>query len=480
MHEGFRWWAFWRRVQYGSGFLMVLALMSGGVYLGWLYEPASCFDGEQNGGESGVDCGGACVRICSAAVETPRVVWAKSFRITDGKYNAVAYLENRNEVAAAPEVRYTFRIYNGKEQIAEQQGRTFLPPASTYPIFEGPITLPPGIEPTLTTLEIEPIAVWVPAGGGRTQFRTTEIELTGADSQPRLRALVENTIVAPAAGVEIVATIFNAEGDPVTASKTFMDELPGLSRTPVYFTWPEPIAKTVRSCEVPSDIMVVLDRSGSMAADGGTPPEPLESAKRAAAAFVGLLQPRDTFGFVSYATTPTTPLEQTLTPDRGKVVAAIASTTMGRDGIQYTNMGDALRVAAAELTSSRHRSDARKVIVFLTDGDVTRPVNPQTGKLDRAYAAEHARTAAAEAKAADVTIYAIGFGDFLNSPNAQVSRDTELIKSLASGPETYFEAPTAADLAQVYQTIATDICEVGPARIEVIPKTKASFTNLNP
>jgi Mg-chelatase subunit ChlD len=479
MHIGnLRLWAFWRRLQYGTGFATVLAAIGTLVYFGVFYVAPQCTDGQQNGSETGVDCGGACVRICSAEVLAPTVVWAKSFKIVDGQYNAVAYIENRNGGAAAPVVEYTFRLMSGSEVLAEKSGRTILPPGSTYPVFEGRIATPLGKEPTLTTLDIKPVDVWVPASVGREQFRTTDIALTGADSLPRLRAVVENTDITTARGVEVVATVFNQLGEAVTASQTLVDELPGQEKREVYFTWPQPIAKTVRSCEVPSDIMIVLDRSGSMAADGGTPPEPLESAKRAAQSFLALLQPRDTFGFLSYATTPSTPLEQGLTPDQSAIRAAIAGVKMGTDGTQYTNMGDAFTAALTELTSARHREDARKVIVFLTDGDVTRPVNPATGQADREYAAQYARTAADKAKAANVTIYTIGFGDFLRAPDGEVARDTELIKGLASAPEHYFEAPTVADLERVYKTIATSICEVGPARIEIIPKTDTSFSAL--
>lgn len=473
-----RWWAFWRRVQYGTGFGMLVAVIVTGVYFGVFYESPQCFDGAKNGSETGVDCGGACTRICAAEVVPPRVVWAKSFRVVDGQYNAVAYIENRNQSAASPVVGYTFTLKQGSTTIAERTGRTVLPPGSTYPVFEGRIAVPPGASPTETVLTLAPVDVWVPAVVGRDQFRTTDITLSGADASPRLRAVVENTTITPAREVEVVATIFDAEGNPVTASQTLVDELPGQAEREVYFTWPEPIAKTVRTCEVPSDIMIVLDRSGSMAADGGTPPEPLESAKKAAQNFVQLLQPRDTFGFLSYATMPSSPIEQVLTPDRTAVSRAISGVAMGKDGTQYTNMGDAFNVALAELTSSRHRDDARKVIVFLTDGDVTRPVNPETGKADREYAAVYARASADRAKQAGVIVYAIGFGDFLTAPSGEVARDTELIKSLASSPDTYFEAPTVADLEGVYKQIATNICEVGPARIEIIPKTDSGFEEL--
>lgn len=473
-----RWWAFWRRVQYGTGFSVLIFLLIGGVYAKFFYESPQCFDGKQNGTESGVDCGGSCTRICAAEVVPPVVVWAKSFKVIDGQYNAVAYVENRNNGAAAPAVKYTLRLLKNGTELARREGRTILPPGSTYPVFEGRISVPRGEEPTDTVLELAPVELWVPATQGREQFRTTDIALSGADSEPRLRAVIENTRIEGAAGVEVVATIFDSEGTPLTASQTIVDSLPGQTRKEIYFTWPEPIATTIRSCEVPSDVMMVLDRSGSMAADGGTPPEPLESAKKAAQDFVDRLQPRDTVGFLSYATTPSSPIEQFLTSDRAAIVGAIGGVTMGTDGTQYTNMGDAFSTALEELTSSRHRDDARKVLVFLTDGDVTRPVNPETGRLDREYAANYAKEAAAKAKAAGVIVYAIGFGDFLNAPSDAVSRDTALIKSFATSPETYFEAPSVEDLDRVYEAIATSICEVGPARIEIIPKTDTGFVSI--
>ena len=141
-------------------------------------------------------------------------------------------------------------------------------------------------------------------------------------------------------------------------------------------------------------------------------------------------------------------------------------------------MGEAFLTALTELTSARHRDNARKVIIFLTDGDVTRPVNPETGQADREYAADFARFAAAAAKAADVTVYTIGFGDFFNANPEEISRDVGLIQDLASDPAFYYPAPTIAKLEEVYQKIAVDLCEEGPTKIEVITKTKTNFTPL--
>lgn len=476
--SNFRPWAFWRRLQYGGGFFGFWALLALAVYFVYFAVPPTCFDGVKNGSELAIDCGGDCVRICPFEVTPPRIVWAESFEIAAGQYNVVAYVENLNREAGTPQLDYTFKLFDQGTLIAERSGRTYLPPDGLHPIFEGRVFTSDGRAPTETVIELKPSELWLPATVARGQFRVVNHELLGIDSQPRFNVRVENTALEQANNVEVVATIFDRSGRPLTASQTFIDSFIGRTERDIVFTWPNSIAKSVRSCEVPSDIMIILDRSGSMAADGGNPPEPLESAKLAALQFLDLLRPADQVGFVSYATTPSQPIEQTLTNDFARVREAVMGVRMGTDGVQYTNTGEAFRVAAAELASERKRADARKVIVFMTDGDITRPLNPATGQSDREYAANYARAAALAAREANATIYTIGFGDFFTVMDSAVERDLKLIRDLASGPEFYFEAPTVADLSRVYSEIATGICEEGPTRFDVLPKAPTTFAPL--
>lgn len=479
----FRPWAFFRQLQYGTAFIALCTLIATSVYFTKYYQPPNCFDGVQNGNEGGIDCDGSCVRMCATSVTEPKTLWAESFKIFEGQYNAVAYIENKNKTASTKSLSYTFKLFEGEEVIAKREGTTILPPDSVYPIFEGRILTDDSRKPTRTEIEIrtDENVVWQPATLGRDQFRTISHTLLGSDSAPRLKVSLENTDLFEAERVEVVATIFNnvnGKKIPVTASQTFIDVLPGRSTEDLVFTWPSPIAQTVRSCEIPSDIMLVLDRSGSMAADGGDPPEPLESAKKAAASFTKLTKEQDLLGYFSYATDPSSPIEQVLTNDFRAVENSIKGTKMGEDGVQYTNIGEAFLIATKELTGSRHREDARKVIILMTDGDVTRPVNPETGLADRDYAALFALEGAEAAKDENISIYTIGFGDFFSDINDAVERDVDLIKNMASSEEHYFEAPTIQDLENVYREIAGDICEVGSLSVDIITKTDTSFTPL--
>jgi Mg-chelatase subunit ChlD len=456
----FRRWAFWRRVQYGLGFLATVVLIVGGTYRVYFYSPGDCFDNAINRDERGVDCGGSCVRICAADTLPPTVLWAESFNITGNQYNAVAYVENVNRVASAPLMKYTFEFYNGTKKVGERSGETVLPPSSIYPIFEGRIVLDSDAV-TSTTLRIEPIDLWVPATVGRGQFKTTNLNLTGADFKPRLEATIENTELTTANQIEVVATLFNTAGQPVTASQTFIDSLDGRSVKDIVFTWPNSIAKTVRSCEIPSDIVMGIDVSGSMNNDGGTPPQPITDALAAAKRFVLTLKPTDQAALVTFATQAFTPV--TFSSNHTSTAAVIEALTISAaDEVGYTNTVAALKAAQVELSSPRHSPNARRALILLTDG-------LPTAQGDTVAIVEEAKSLATELGDSGIEIYAIGLGAGVNK---------EFINEIASDEANAYYAPTTSDLDSIYANITGSLCESGATRIDVIAKTPTNFTPL--
>jgi len=450
-------WAFWRRVQYLIGVLFVLVLVGTGTYFSFFYETANCFDGSQNGDERGVDCGGSCTRICVADTFKPRVLWAKSFRVTDGQYNAVAYIENINSEAGSPEVSYTLSLYDSTGLITQRSGTTVLPPDSVYPLFEGRI-LTEGRVPTKTVVELEDPELWLPAEVGREQFVVESRQLMDVDSMPRLEAQITNNELTEAKDVEIIATIFDAARNALTSSRTVVEHFAPKTTETVFFTWPEPIAKTLRSCEVPTDVVLALDLSGSMNDEGGTPPQPITSVLRAAESFIDRLKDGDQVGVVRYATDAS--VAATLGGDsaaaRG-VVGGLAITP--QDEVGSTNTGDAIIEAGEELGSTRHNTNARKVLVLLTDGFANAP-----GETPEQYALDAANTL----KADDIEIFTVGLGDNVNEV---------FLQQISSGDGYFFKAASADTVDRIYRSITEAICEDGPAVIEIIPKTDTNFTS---
>jgi len=456
----FRWWAFWRRFQYSAGFLLIVSSIAILVYFLTFYTPANCFDQKLNGNETFVDAGGNCVRIDPTTVTSPSLVWAKSFEVEPGQYNVVAYIENANQTAGTPALEYTFQLLSNGTVVAERSGVTPLPPNSSYPIFEGRVFTDDQAEVTDTRLVLEPAEDWRPASVRRDQIRSVGVELEGADSRPRLNVAIENTSIASAENIEVVATIFNTAGVAVTASQTYIPAISARSTSDIVFTWPNPLTRTVESCVIPTDVVLGIDLSGSMNNDGGDPPQPVTDALQAASTFASSLQEKDQVGVVTFATDAvvTRPLDTAY----GQVAQSIRTLAIAPEAENgFTNTVEALRQARAELDSTRHNLDARRVLVLLTDGLPT-----VSGDADVVTEAE---TLAQELNAAGVKIYAIGLGQDV---------DTQFIENIASDRTNAYLAPTGADLANIYSEITSSLCEAGAGEIEIIAKTDITFAPL--
>jgi Mg-chelatase subunit ChlD len=451
-------WAFYRRIQYGTGLSVFLGLAFMSVYMLGFYQSPTCFDGSQNGEERATDCGGGCNRICAFDVKAPTVQWSQSFRVTEGQFNAVAYIENNNLSAASPEVPYTMSLYDSQGLITQRKGATILPSDSVYPVFEARIDTG-GRVPTHTVMELGDITTWVEATSGRGQFTVQSRELTGADARPRLVAQIYNNALTGAKETEVIVTIFDAQKNPLTSSRTFIDNFEPRSSESVVFTWPEPIAKTLRSCDVPTDVLLAIDLSGSMNNDGGTPPQPISSVLAAAQAFTSRLQTGDQAALVTFATDAL--MMNTLTGNVQQVSTDIAALSISpKEETGNTNTGDALYRGGEELTSSRHSPEARKVMVLLTDGLATAPKeNPE----------EYALTAAAKLREQGINVFTIGLGEDVNM---------NFVTQIASIPKQAYRALSVADIDRIYKTITAEICEDGAAVIEIIPKTDAGFSSL--
>jgi Mg-chelatase subunit ChlD len=450
-------WAAWRRLQYGSVFSLLILGCLYWVYVSNFYVAPTCFDGAQNGEETGVDCGGSCQRVCMGDTRGAVVKWSRSFRITDGQYNAVGYVENTNPNIGIPQLEYTFSLFDAQGLIVERSGTTFLPPNGEYPIFEGPI-FTNGRVPTRTFLELEPPLLWLTVPIGREQFSLVRRQLTNADISPRLDATLYNEELTATGEVEVVATIFDANGNALTASRTIVDDFLPRTEQDIVFTWPEPIAKTVRSCEVPTDVVVAIDLSGSMNNDQAEPPEPITSVLGAAQRFVGRLQERDQAALITFASEAVT--------NQGFSSPRFISGRIRELGIDpeeeqgSTNTGDAFLRAAQLFNSANKNPDARKVMVILTDGLATAPEEEPE---------QYARELATALKQTDVTVFAIGLGQEVNM---------EFVRDIAS-PNAAFQALSSSEVDSIYQAITGAICEDGAARIDIVPKTDANFPGLD-
>ncbi len=235
-------WASRRQSQYILGLLVFLGLIA--LIIAWPYitKKPTCFDGKQNGGESGVDCGGACQRICSAEVAEPIILWKRAFPVSNSNYNLVAFVENRNKAAAVAMASYEFRIYDTNNLlIGRREGTTFIPPNQQFAVFESRFDA--GLsEVKSVQFEFTSPMVWIKK---EPTIQTLPIYidniLYGEDkTSPTLTARINNDSVYDLPAFDVITILYGADHNAVNASKTHKDGLNSNANTPILFTWPLP------------------------------------------------------------------------------------------------------------------------------------------------------------------------------------------------------------------------------------------------
>ena len=451
-------WATKRKLQY-FGILAALIIIFIGLPLYFfVYQKPTCFDRSQNGDETGVDCGGSCRLLCSAEVREPIARWdPRIFRIKEGLYSVIAYLDNQNVSAEVLSAPYTFKLYDSAGiLITERKGETFIPRGQTFAIFEGNFTTGERT-PTKAIFSFDSDLVWVKNLEPFAQIDIENKPLIGEDTSPKIEAIVTNNSSKQISNIELVAIVSDSAGNAIGASRTLVENIAPGERKPIVFTWPMPFVKKQFECSNLVDVAIALDRSGSMRSLGSNPPQPLTDVKSAAVSFVDLLNKEDQAALVSFATSASKPADFPLSNNFGVLKDVISKLEIHTDGVQETNISDAINVSQSELQSSKNISSSVKIIVLLTDGVATRPL--KSGDIK--YPEISAQQQALSAKSQGTRIFTIGLGKDINA---------EFLKQVASEPQDYYSAPSAKDLSNIYKSIATKICERKAASIEIIPR----------
>jgi Ca-activated chloride channel family protein len=194
-----------------------------------------------------------------------------------------------------------------------------------------------------------------------------------------------------------------------------------------------------------ASVILVTDKSGSMAADDVSPTR-LEAARNAAESFLDRVPDSLLVGFVAYASTPEAAVEPTVDHD------AISRTLAELSPAGGTATGDALNVALDRLEA--RKEDGRvppSAIVLLSDGKTTEGADP----LSAAQRAGRLR----------VPVYTVALGTpdgvVPGGPFGQpipVPPDPATLRAIAttSGGRS-FEVEDAGELDRVYEDLGSQI-----------------------
>lgn len=246
-------WALKRQLFFMAIFLVILFVLGYLMISPYINEIPTCTDNKQNGDELGVDCGGSCSLACTFEVDKISVVWARTFQVIPGRYNAVAYLENQNKNAAIYKIKYRFRFSDkDNNYIGKREGETYIPTGGNFAIFEPGIGVGNSI-PVYTTFEFTETPVWNKVSEDKiNQLKVfvSDIKLENEDSKPHLSAVIKNDSLFTIPEVGVVALLYDENGNAVSVSRTYLNELKAEDEKGVDFTWPEPISENIVAKEI--------------------------------------------------------------------------------------------------------------------------------------------------------------------------------------------------------------------------------------
>ncbi|MCA9353113.1 hypothetical protein KC901_02930 [Patescibacteria group bacterium] len=223
----------------------------------------TCFDGIQNGQETGIDCGGACSKVCLEEVNNLVVWWERPFQVTNGVYNVVAYVENQNLYSGIKQLFYEFRLYDKNNILVAEpvQGSTFIEANKRSAVFESGITTGDN-EAYTVFFHINSVQDWdrVSQEYAYNLFTISKPVLTNQTTAPKLSAIVRNESFINFEDVPVVAILYNQEDNAIAASQTFVDVLDQGTEQQVFYSWPEPFGDVVSRIEIIPRIDPFIDR----------------------------------------------------------------------------------------------------------------------------------------------------------------------------------------------------------------------------
>lgn len=246
-------WATKRQLSFLMIFLVIIFILGFLFIYPYFNKAPTCTDNKQNGNETGVDCGGSCILACSFEVEDVSVLWSRVFKIYSGRYNAVAYIENHNEDTAAYRIKYKFRFAD-KDNIylGQREGETFIPPSRKFAIFEPAIDFA-NSEPVYVNFEFTEMPVWIQVNKEKVnqlKIFSSDIQLRDESSSPRLSAQVKNYSLFRIPEISFVVILYDALGNAISVSKTYLDEMKAEESAVINFTWPEPFDRPIVAKEI--------------------------------------------------------------------------------------------------------------------------------------------------------------------------------------------------------------------------------------
>lgn len=204
---------------------------------GIIFSEPSCFDGEHNGFEVGVDCGGTCSLKCTQEVLPLVVKWAQFVQTSPVKYDLVAMVANKNINNASRVLGYTFTVYDDKGVVVgEYSASTTAPIDGDFPIVEQNVSLPENAKTVVLDLH-DTSHFAVQAKPTRSPFLNPDNLFEYTDI-PRVYSQLVNTTQTTFTDIPVIVLLYDENDTVYAINKTIVPRLSPEESKKISYTWP--------------------------------------------------------------------------------------------------------------------------------------------------------------------------------------------------------------------------------------------------
>jgi hypothetical protein len=242
-------WAARRRLLYILGIVLffVVVFVLPVVWLWYRSIPPACPEGTMR---ATGDTSGPCNYLVEQSLQPHAVLWSRAFKVRDGVYDAVAYIQNTNPAAGALAAPYQFSFYDEQNiLVAQKSGTAFIMPQSVTPIFVADVSSGNrNIAHTYFQLA-EPLT-WQKLANAADGIAIDSKVASQVASTPTVTAIARNTTVSDVRYLAFVAVVFDTAGNAIAASQTALPILKAKDTQQITFTWPTPFTETIGRIDV--------------------------------------------------------------------------------------------------------------------------------------------------------------------------------------------------------------------------------------
>ena len=244
-------WSSKRQLIIAGGIILLFVLVIGiPTFLHFYNKPMTCSDNIQNQGETGIDCGGPCTKICAIDSKPPIVYYTRIFKVSEGKYNVFALVENTNQGVFSPQAEYSFKLYDKDNALlSEKIGTTVIPPGRVFPIYEYGLDTGTRI-PQSVSFAISDNINWQKGVFPEANLSIENKGLSSTSTAPVLEANIQNNEVHAVGNIKAVGLVYDQNDNVIAASQTIIDSIPAQGIKPIFFAWSAPFSDTPNKTQI--------------------------------------------------------------------------------------------------------------------------------------------------------------------------------------------------------------------------------------